>query len=64
MPPNLSAKYARLAKGPLHVRFGSKGDMCAEKGHVCFYPRKRTCAMQLGMYAKGQKRTSDQWQPI
>src|SRR4029079_18975854 len=28
------------------------------KGHVCLYPRKRTCAVQLGMSALGQKRTS------
>jgi hypothetical protein len=24
--------------GALHVRFGSKGDMCAAKGHVCLTP--------------------------
>jgi hypothetical protein len=37
------------------VRFGSKGDMCAAKGQICFNPESG----QLGMSALGQKRTWD-----
>jgi hypothetical protein len=39
------------------VRFGSKADICRCKTSCPLYPRKRTCAVQLGMSAKGQKRT-------
>jgi hypothetical protein len=42
---------------PTHVRFGSKADIRAAKSHVRFTLRKRTFAVQLGMSAKGQKRT-------
>ena len=42
---------------PGDVRFGSKADMCAAKGHVRFTPESGTCALQLGMSALGQKRT-------
>jgi hypothetical protein len=34
-------------EGVAYVRFGSKGDMCIAKRHVCFTPQKRTCALQL-----------------
>ena len=56
-------------KGSSDVRFGSLADICTAIGHVRFtpnsdresgfphcllYPRKRTCAVQLGMSAKCQ----------
>ena len=54
-----NAESQRLALNGANVRFGSKADMCAAKGHVRFapnsdresgrsfplYPRKRTCAV-------------------
>src|SRR5262249_24017971 len=42
----------------LHVRFGSRLDICAAKKACPFCPRKRTCAVQTGMSGLGQKRTS------
>jgi hypothetical protein len=53
-------KLGRLALAlPNHVRFTPDSDR--ESGFpkkVCLlYPQKRTCALQLRMSAKGQKRT-------
>jgi hypothetical protein len=44
-----------------HVHFGSQADICGAKSDVRFgpqqRPRKRTCAVQTEMSAKGQSRT-------
>ena len=40
------------------VRFGSLADVVVSSDRCPLYPRKRTCALQLGMSAMGQKRTS------
>src|SRR5262245_44872969 len=40
-----------------NVRFGSKADIYAVQKPCPLYPQKRTCAVQLGMSALGQKRT-------
>jgi hypothetical protein len=66
----VSAQWSALkgASLPQHemladVRFGSKADMCAAIGHVRFTP-ERTCAVQPGMSALGQKRTSDSFDQL
>jgi hypothetical protein len=46
------------------VRFGSKADICVAISHVRFTPQKQTCAVQLGMSALGQKRTSRLPRPL
>ena len=49
----LSGRSAR--SGGRHVRFKSRLMQCS---NACpLYPRKQTCAVQLAMSAKGQKRT-------
>jgi enolase len=40
-----------------HVRFGSKADICGAKGHVRFTSESGHVRVQLGMSAKGHKRT-------
>ena len=39
---------ARFAPGPANVRFGSLADIFALRKPCPLYPRKRTCAAQLG----------------
>ena len=57
---NLRTAVIELDGGPiwmLHVRFGSKADMCSAQAHVRFTPRKRHQMRHSGMSALGQKRT-------
>src|SRR5262249_1894411 len=47
------ATKAGAFDGSNNVRFGSKGDMCAAKGHVCFGPISRyvRCTTQCLLWA-------------
>jgi hypothetical protein len=57
VPLLMSAFTPKANIGPqlLHVRSGSKADMCAAKGHVCFTPEsghvRRKCHVCFGQIA-------------